>query len=99
VVKQRSNSSLRREASNRRHYAGVPEGTFGHGFKDGNGGRIHTIPGIGVRVEYIGWSGMKRRLSEKRRLQRSEKLRATISPPKEVQSGMDDVLRRRQSRI
>ncbi|TVY80940.1 hypothetical protein LSUE1_G004595 [Lachnellula suecica] len=101
VVKQRSNNTLRRESSDRRLYAEVPEGSFGHGFKEGNGGkRIHTIPGTGVRVEYIGWSGMKRRISEKRRLQRSEKLRATISNPREVQSGVDDVLRRRrQSRI
>jgi hypothetical protein len=100
VVKQRSNSSLRREANDRRLYAEVPEGIFGHGFKDGNGGRrIHTIPGIGVRVEYIGWSGMKRRLSEKRRMQRSEKLRAAISTPREVQNGVDDVLRQRRGRI
>ncbi|TVY43961.1 hypothetical protein LSUB1_G001386 [Lachnellula subtilissima] len=101
VVKQRSNSSLRREAYDRRQYVEVPEGTFGHGFKNGNGGRrFHTIPGLGVRVEYVGWSGMKRRLSEKRRRQRSEKLRATISTPRQVQSGVDDVLRqRRRSQI
>ncbi|TVY29629.1 hypothetical protein LHYA1_G001009 [Lachnellula hyalina] len=97
VVKQRSNSSLRREAYDRRQYVEVPEGTFGHGFKNGNGGRsFHTIPGLGVRVEYVGWSGMKRRLSEKRRRQRSEKLRATISTPRQVQSGVDDVLRQRR---
>ncbi|TVY16229.1 hypothetical protein LARI1_G005000 [Lachnellula arida] len=101
VVKQRSNSSLRREPYDRRQFVEVPEGTFGHGFKNGNGGRrFHTIPGIGVRVEYVGWSGVKRRLSEKRRRQRSEKLRATISTPRQVQSGVDDVLRqRRRSQI
>jgi hypothetical protein len=101
VVKQRSNTSLRREGSDRRQYAvarpmsGPSEGSFGYGFKEGNGGRIHTIPGLGVGIEYIGWSGMRRKLSERRREQRSEKLRATISGPKGVQSGVDDVLRTR----
>jgi hypothetical protein len=101
VVKQRSNSSLRRTASDRRQYtvarpvSGPSEGSFGYGFKEGNGGRVHTIPGLGLRIEYIGWSGMRRRLSERRREQRSEKLRASISGPKGVQSGVDDVLRTR----
>lgn len=101
VVKQRSNSSLRREMPQRRSYtdvqpsSGPAEGTFGYGFKEGNGGRMHTIPGLGVRVEYVGWSGMKRMLSERRRQKRSEKLRASISGPKGVKSGMDDVLRRK----
>jgi hypothetical protein len=101
VVKQRSNSSLRRAESDRRQYtvarpvSGPSEGSFGYGFKEGNGGRIHTIPGLGVRIEYIGWGGMRRRLSERRREQRSEKLRASISGPKGVQSGVDDVLRTR----
>ena len=94
VVKQRSNSSLKRDAD-RRRYGPVELNEFGYGFKEGNGGRVHTIPGLGVRVEYVGWSGMKRRLSERRREQRSEKLRASISAPRGVQSGVDDVLRRR----
>lgn len=101
VVKQRSNTSLRRDASDRQQYAvarpvsGPSEGSFGYGFKEGNGGRIHTIPGLGIRIEYIGWGGMRRRMSERRRQQRSEKLRASISGPKGVQSGVDDVLRTR----
>lgn len=101
VVKQRSNSSLRREGSDRRTYSevrsvtGPAEGTFGHGFREGNGGRIHVIPGLGLRVEYVGWSGMKRKLSERRREKRSERLRQIISGPKGVRSGMDDVLRRK----
>ncbi|PMD44417.1 hypothetical protein L207DRAFT_525750 [Hyaloscypha variabilis F] len=101
VVKQRSNSSLRRGVNDRRQYtvarpvSGPAEGSFGYGFKEGNGGRVHTIPGLGIRIEYIGWSGMRRRLSERRREQRSEKLRASISGPKGVQSGVDDVLRTR----
>ncbi|KAF4625280.1 hypothetical protein G7Y89_g12891 [Cudoniella acicularis] len=104
VVKQRSDPSLRREARDRLRYAAIrpetSEGNFGHGFKDGNGGRkVHTIPGIGIRVEYVGWGGMKQRLSEKRREQRSQKLRASISNPKEVRNGIDDVLRRRSSQI
>lgn len=94
VVKQRSNSSLNRDA-HRRMYGPVGPDDFGYGFKDGNGGKVHTIPGLGLRVEYVGWSGMKRRLSERRREQRSEKLRASISAPRGVQSGVDDVLRRR----
>lgn len=99
VVKQRSKSNLSREESVRRKYEEVDqgdEGTFGYGFPPGNGGRrFHTIPGLGIRVEYVGWSGMKRRLSERRREQRSEKLRASISQPRGVQNGTDDVLRRR----
>ncbi|KAL2073296.1 hypothetical protein VTL71DRAFT_10620 [Oculimacula yallundae] len=102
VVKKRSNSSLRRDGNGRMVYSeerrpvsGPAEGTFGYGFKEGNGGRVATIPGLGLRVEYVGWSGVKNRLSEKRREQRSEKLRASISGPKAYQNGMDDVLRRR----
>ncbi|KAG4427600.1 hypothetical protein IFR05_016916 [Cadophora sp. M221] len=102
VVKQRSNSSLRRDGNDRRVYfedrrptSGPAEGTFGYGFREGNGGRVATIPGLGLRVEYVGWSGVKNKLSERRREQRSQKLRASISGPKGVQSGMDDVLRRR----
>jgi hypothetical protein len=99
VVKQRSTSSLKRRESNRGYYAGRSgsrEDSFGYGFKEGNGGnRVHTIPGIGVRVEYVGWSAVKRKLTEKRRQQRTAKLRASISHPREVQSGVDDVLRRR----
>jgi hypothetical protein len=96
VVKQRSNASLKRYAD-RRMYGdlSLKPGDFGYGFKEGNGGRVHTIPGLGLRVEYLGWSGMKRRLSERRRAQRSEKLRASISAPRGVRSGVDDVLRRR----
>ena len=95
VVKRRSTPSLSRSPTQRSRY--VPEEEmFGYGFKDGNGGKkVHIIPGIGVRVEYIGWSAMKQRLSEKRRAERSEKLRASISTPRSVKSGVDDVLRRR----
>jgi hypothetical protein len=100
VVKQRSTSSLGRRDINRGNYSTVSrprEGSFGYGFQEGNrGNRVHTIPGIGVRVEYVGWSAVKQKFSERRRLQRSEKLRASISHPREVQSGVDDVLRRRR---
>lgn len=98
VVKQRSQSSLRRGKTNDQRRPGEPssrEERFGSGFKDGNGGRAHTIPGLGVRVEYVGWVGMKRKLSERRRQQRSEKLRASISSPKGLHSGVDDVLRKK----
>lgn len=101
VVKKRSDGSLRRDESDRRVFSeavgrGDEDLPFGHNFKEGNGGRrSYSIPGVGVRVEYVGWGGMKRKLGERRREQRSEKLRATISAPKGVQSGVDDVLRRR----
>jgi len=99
VVKQRSENSLRREAYDRRqfsepHPSSDPE-PFGYNFKEGNGGRVHTIPGLGLRIEYVGWSGMRRRMSERKREQRSEKLRQSISGPRGVQSGVDDVLRRK----
>jgi hypothetical protein len=102
VVKQRSNSSLRRAASERRlaeerrlHTGPSSDRPFGYGFREGNGGKVHIIPGLGLRVEYVGWSGMRRRMSERRREQSRQKLRATISGPKSIQSGVDDVLRRR----
>lgn len=100
VVKKRSGSSLKRGADRRSWSDAAPApiigpGEFGYGFRDGNGGRSHIIPGIGFRVEYVGWSGMKKMLSERRRQQRSEKLRASISAPRGVQNGIDDVLRRR----
>jgi hypothetical protein len=99
VVKQRSTSSLGRRGGNQGNYSSVSrpsEGSFGYGFQEGNrGNRVHTIPGIGVRVEYVGWSAVKQKFSERRRQQRAEKLRASISHPREVQSGVDDVLRRR----
>ena len=97
VVKQRSNSSLKREAE-RVRFATPGAIDFVSGSEDENGEQIHTIPRLGANVEYVGWSGMKRRLSERRREQRSEKLRASISTPREVQSGVDDVLRRRRRR-
>lgn len=101
VVKKRSNSSLTRERASRSAYtgshsmSGPSEGSFGYGFKEGNGGRSRIIPGLNVRVEYVGWSGMRRRFSERSREKRSEKLRQSISGPKGVQNGMDDVLQRR----
>lgn len=105
VVKQRSNSSLRRENFTRRDRDGsrqrpatsaVGEGAFGYGFKEGNGGKGHTIPGLGVRVEYVGWQGMKRRISERRQRKGEggrERLKGSISAPKEVRGGVDEVLR------
>ena len=98
VVKQRSQSYKREQNNDSQRYYGSAaraEDTFGYGFKDGNGGRSHTVPRLGVRIEYVGWGGIKRRLSERRRQQRSEKLRATISSPRGVRNGVDDVLRRR----
>ena len=89
VVKRRSNSSLQRDAE--RYVPGTDDFGYGYAAKEDNGGRIHTIPGLGVRFEYVGWTGMKRRLSERRR----ERLRGSISAPRGVRSGVDDVLRGR----
>ncbi|RDL37526.1 Uncharacterized protein BP5553_04959 [Venustampulla echinocandica] len=89
VVKQGSNSSF--SSSDRRAYAVAKAQR-----KSAKGGQ--TIPGLGIRVEYGGWSGLKNKLRERRREQRNQKLRASISHPKAVQSGVDDVLRRRRSR-
>lgn len=112
VVKQRSKATLRRDASRALAEArrSASEGNesrfprqhqveqFGYGFKEGNGGhRGYTIPGLGLRVEYVGWEGLKRRISEKKREQRSQKLRESIGAPSEVRSGVDDVLRRRDN--
>ncbi|ESZ98495.1 hypothetical protein SBOR_1157 [Sclerotinia borealis F-4128] len=91
VVKQRSNNTLRREADERVLRDAKP-GEFGHGFKEGNGGRIHTIPGLGLRIEYVGLRGLGRKITERRREQRNAKLRATISRPRGLRNGIDDVL-------
>lgn len=104
VVKQRSRASLQRQASaERRALSDETSGEqpFGYNFKEGNGGhnyRGYTIPGLGLRVEYVGFSGLKRRISERRREQRSDRLRGSISAPRGVKSGIDDVLRRRNTR-
>ncbi|KAA8569477.1 hypothetical protein MFRU_004g02510 [Monilinia fructicola] len=96
VVKQRSNNTLRREADQRVLREARP-GEFGHGFKEGNGGRIHTIPGLGLRIEYVGLRGLGKKLSERRKEQRNAKLRATISGPKELRNGVDEVLESRSA--
>lgn len=94
---QRSNSYSQRPLSEGDN---VP---FGHGFKDGNGGhnRSYMIPGLGLKVEYVGWGALKRRMSgrgsERKREQRRGKLRESIGMPGEVRGGVDDVLGRRDS--
>ena len=100
IVRQGDNFGFRRGPDGRLVYD--PPGNveeqprpFGYNFPEGNGGKLHTIPGIGLRVQYSGWNEMKRKLSERKREQRSEKLRASISHPKEIQNGTDDILRRR----
>ncbi|TGO82975.1 hypothetical protein BPOR_0724g00030 [Botrytis porri] len=96
VVKQRSNNTLRREAD-QRVLREAKTGEFGHGFKEGNGGRIHTIPGLGLRIEYVGLKGLGKKLSERRREQRNAKLRATISGPRGLRNGVDEVLESRSA--
>ncbi|QSZ36729.1 hypothetical protein DSL72_006612 [Monilinia vaccinii-corymbosi] len=95
VVKQRSNNALRREADQIVLREARP-GEFGHGFKEGNGGRIHTIPGLGLRIEYVGLRGLGKKLSERRREQRNAKLRATISGPSGLRNGVDEILEPRR---
>jgi hypothetical protein len=96
-VQQGNNSGLRRGPDGRLTYESGTAGErpFGYGFPEGNGGKTHTIPGLGIRVDSVRWDGVKRRLSERKRAQRSDKLRAIISHPRVVQNGMDDILRRR----
>ncbi|RFU28523.1 hypothetical protein B7463_g7819, partial [Scytalidium lignicola] len=108
VVKRQSNSSLRRSPSERNprgHYY-APRSTSTpppvRPYARGTRARVdeirpHTMSGLGLKVESVSFSGLKRRLSEKRREQRSEKLRASISHPQGVRSGVDDVLRKRMA--
>jgi len=98
VVKQRSNNTLRREARERQFYE-PKEGEFGHGFKEGNRGRIHTIPGLGLRIEYVGLKGLGKKISERRKEQRNARLRATISSPRGLRNGVDDVLESKRNVI
>lgn len=106
VVKRRSNSSMRRQSMERisrnHHYpprsTSTPPPVRPYSGETPTGAderRSHTISGLGLKVEYVGFGGLKRRISERRREQRSEKLRASISHPQEVKSGLDDVLRGR----
>ncbi|KAM3075175.1 hypothetical protein ACMFMF_005854 [Clarireedia jacksonii] len=98
VVKQKSNNTLRREARERQFYE-PKEGEFGHGFKEGNRGRIHTIPGLGLRIEYVGLKGLGKKINERRREQRNARLRATISSPRGLRNGVDEVLESKRNVI
>lgn len=91
VKKTGSKTSLRRVASHvhlqprgsqSRGFAGRPATSDGFGASgSGSGnGRIHTIPGIGIRYEYVGLKGLQARLRERN----NKKLKSRISAPREA---------------
>src|SRR5436305_14722647 len=50
--------------------------------------RLHTIPGLGIQIEYIGWKGIQDKVREKRQMRSDKKkekqregLRKTIGAP------------------
>lgn len=104
VKKTGSNSSLRRMASERRivseqtssqnrrfqptGFAGRPATSDG---LSADNGRVHTIPGIGVRFEYVGFKGLQARLRERN----NRKLKSRISAPRGAWHGDDAVLESR----
>lgn len=55
---------------------------WGLNFKEGNGGRIHTFPGLGLRISSLGWKEIRRWTSEKKREKRRQELRNVIDEHK-----------------
>ncbi|TQS36922.1 hypothetical protein Golomagni_02620 [Golovinomyces magnicellulatus] len=53
---------------------------WGLNFKEGNGGRILTFPGL--RISSLGWKEIRRWASEKKREKRRQELRNVIGEPK-----------------
>ncbi|KAL5600961.1 hypothetical protein BROUX41_005795 [Berkeleyomyces rouxiae] len=53
----------------------------------------------GVRNSLTSLGAMTRRISEKRRVKRTQELRSMISAPTEVRDGVDDVVRRREPAV
>ncbi|POS86818.1 hypothetical protein EPUL_003273 [Erysiphe pulchra] len=49
---------------------------WGLDFKEGNGGRMHSFPGLGLRIENKGWNELKRWAKEKKK---EKKLESQIS--------------------
>lgn len=45
---------------------------WGIDFKEGNGGRMHSFPGLGLRIESKGWKELKRWAKEKKKEKRLE---------------------------
>ncbi|KAK4121016.1 hypothetical protein N657DRAFT_578638 [Parathielavia appendiculata] len=60
----------------------------GGGSSGGNGGGGGFLPALGDRIN------ISRRLSERRRVKRTQELRGMISAPREVRDGVGDVIRR-----
>lgn len=63
------------------------DGLGASGVGVGNG-RIHTILGIGVRFEYVGFKGLQARLRERT----NKRLKSKISAPRDAWHGEDDVV-------
>lgn len=59
---------------------------------DANGRRF--FPGWQDKIGQIGIQGLQRRISEKRRIKRSEELRQKISGPREVRDDLGEVIKR-----
>jgi hypothetical protein len=78
-----SNQSLR-QAKAERLYSTRPQRI--------EGPHTHTIPGLGLKWEYVGITGLKRRFSEKKLERRREALRRNISGPQQTIHGDDQVL-------
>jgi hypothetical protein len=89
VVKNRSNESLRRAASDSRYhprYAGINWNWDG-AEANVNRGRHMQWTGIGES-----WKGLSRRMSERRRARRNDKLRSMISGPQNLVDGVARVI-------
>lgn len=97
VVKQRSesNASLKHQQKlqQKKANAGFGGGNVFNGPSQGGQVKLHSIQGLGIKVQYVGFEAFKQRRNEKKQEQRKEKLRGRISGPREVQHGADGVLR------
>jgi hypothetical protein len=94
VVRGRGSSeSLRRAA--RRNWTD-PECAVGRGDGAGSGqwGKNRNTTFGKLQLQWVGLRGLGRRMSERRRESRNEKLRRSISAPRDARDGVEDVLRR-----
>ncbi|RKF64287.1 hypothetical protein OnM2_019025 [Erysiphe neolycopersici] len=53
---------------------------WGINFKEGNGGRMHSFPGLGLRIENKGWNELKKWAKEKKKDKKLENQISTSSP-------------------
>jgi len=74
----------------------MSDGRVGYGVKEVKSigsGKGHVIPGLGIKVEYVGWGGVRERMKERQRERRREGLRKVIGGPVGVTDGVENVLR------